>query len=215
MLNCDQIQAAISARLDGEPMGLEDDVVDAHVANCPQCQRFLEESAEINRNMNLRESPLTAPDLSEVILAGVEPEWRKQAAARALHTALARVAMAILGVAWVATAVNLLVQSSAFALDDPLAAQAVAMRCALGFGLFFASWQPRVVGGLLPAFGALAGFSFGFGMSNILLGELTADATVHLTLLVLSVIVLAWAWVSTKGWPYIQTALRSLSSSPV
>ena len=45
MIDCARVQAALSARLDGEDKGVPDDVVDAHLSGCVECQAFFEQAA--------------------------------------------------------------------------------------------------------------------------------------------------------------------------
>ncbi|GAA1474685.1 zf-HC2 domain-containing protein [Corynebacterium felinum] len=214
MISCDRIQAALSARLDGEPAPLEDDVIDAHLEACVQCRAFYEQAAFLNRRMNLSEArPDAIPDLSDVIIAGVEPTWRKQAASRALGVAFSRVGMVLVGVMWVLWATSLLGVSGVGEWEpvfSRLLVEAAAMRCALGFGLLFAAWQTRIVSGLLPLYGALWMFSFGFAVREIVLGELSFDSLIQLVLLAVSVVVLLWCWLSDKGWALIEFGLKSL-----
>ncbi|WP_051866753.1 zf-HC2 domain-containing protein [Corynebacterium atypicum] len=51
MIEHDAIQAEISARLDGEPGVLADDVVAAHVEGCPECTQFLQRATRLKRIM--------------------------------------------------------------------------------------------------------------------------------------------------------------------
>ena len=109
MVECQQVQAALSARLDGEPSPLPDDVVDAHVAECAECQSFLDNAALLNRTLAFSDTSVSdIPDLSEEIMAGVAPVWRRQAASRLVSVAICRVVLVLLGVAWCGWAVALL-----------------------------------------------------------------------------------------------------------
>ncbi|WP_081751491.1 zf-HC2 domain-containing protein [Corynebacterium vitaeruminis] len=224
VLSCEQVQAALSARLDGEDPGIDDDVLDAHVASCPDCQAFLERAAQLNRTLSLNgigsDMP-GIPDLSEAILAGVEPEFRKQAANRALSASFARVLLAVLGVAWVVGAVATLgdAQSTGAVDIDPasqsLAVEAAAARCAMGFALFVAAWMPRLSAGTLPVFGAMWMFSFGFSVRDLFLASLSTPEVAHLVLLLASVLALAWTWVSTQGWAVLRNAWSSIKAEPI
>ncbi len=50
-MECDAIQAALSARLDGEDPGIADDVVDAHLSICKDCQLWFERTVSLNRSL--------------------------------------------------------------------------------------------------------------------------------------------------------------------
>lgn len=214
MISCERVQAALSARLDGEPGGLDDDVVDAHLDWCTDCQRFVEQSASFNRRLRVGEAqlePVAPVDLSEVIIAGVEPAWRRHATISAIGRTVSRVLMAFVGALWVLHAITTV---RLFALEpEPMTAslyaEAMAMRLALAFGLLFAAWLPRIAGGILPLYGALWTFSFGFLVRDIIVGNLLTSSFVHLSLLSASVAVLAWSWVSEHRWD-----LRTLGVQP-
>ncbi|MCQ9371053.1 zf-HC2 domain-containing protein [Corynebacterium sp. 35RC1] len=222
VLSCSEVQKALSARLDGEEHGLNvsDDAIDAHLATCADCQEFYNRAALLNRNLHFQEPPADsprdfAPDLSKIIIEGVEPQWRRQAATRALGMALARVATVLLGVAWIAWAVGYLQQSLAIdASLDPagyqLVTEAAIVRFALGFVCFFAAWQPRVVSGVVVLLSALWMFHFGFNLRNFLLGELPEPMLWQAALLGLTVVVLGATWLATNGWVVLQEALRAL-----
>lgn len=225
MLNCDKVQAVLSARLDGESYDLDDDVIDLHLASCDECTRFYEQAAVVNRQLAFRETDFVphAPDLSDAILKGIEPQFSKQASQRALSRSLARVALVILGLCWAFAAVRLLSDSSAVSQADSLAFDPVhtrllyegaAMRCALGFGLLFTAWQPRIAGGIVPIFGALWMFSFGFGIRDLLVEGFNPDAVAHLGLLLFSFIAVVWAWIATKGFVVLEQIVNDLRSTP-
>ncbi|AKK05348.1 putative integral membrane protein [Corynebacterium mustelae] len=219
MINCEQIQAAVSARLDGEHPTIDDDIIDAHLQACSDCQSFLEKAAIFNRRLSFDvSSHVPAPDLAEEIIAGVEPTWRSSASTRALSVALSRLANAIVGVLWVLWAVFLL-GVSGVSDSDPMFAELVvetaAMRCALGFGLLFAAWQTRVVGGILPLYGALWMFSLGFGIRDVVVGAIMSESLIGLGLLLVSVISLSWSWIAVRGWASVRSNVLLLSASPM
>ena len=195
MVECQQVQAALSARLDGEPSPLSDDVVDAHVAECAECQSFLDNAALLNRTLAFSDTSVSdIPDLSEEIMAGVAPVWRRQAASRLVSVAICRVVLVLLGVAWCGWAVALLRLPAGD--SDPvflqLVMETVAMRSALGFGVVFV-------------------FSFGQGVRDLVVGSMTMAAAGQLGLLFASVVALLWLWLLDKGWAVVQ----ALSARPV
>ena len=114
MIDCARVQAALSARLDGEDTGVPDDVVDAHLSGCVECQAFFEQAARLNRQLRLTEVPVgdAVPDLSEMILAGVEPVRRRRAASRVLGLALSRVMLILVGLGLVVWAYRLVALST-------------------------------------------------------------------------------------------------------
>ncbi|AZA13116.1 zf-HC2 domain-containing protein [Corynebacterium choanae] len=55
MIDCDAVQVALSARLDGEPYQPHDDVLDAHVSGCAACREFLDQAAHFKRLLALQQ----------------------------------------------------------------------------------------------------------------------------------------------------------------
>ena len=50
-MDCQDVRAALSARLDGEPSGADDDVVDAHLDACDECRAWFEKAVALNRSL--------------------------------------------------------------------------------------------------------------------------------------------------------------------
>jgi predicted anti-sigma-YlaC factor YlaD len=151
-MGCDDIQDALSARLDGEdlPPGLDDELVDRHVGGCARCAAFAAGAAAQHRVLRLRPAE-PVPDLTSAIIAATAParpqpvrEWAR---------------FALLAVA----ATQLVLAVPALLLgDDPGASIHVARELgsfdvAIAVGLLWAAWQPRRAAGLLPLAVALAG----------------------------------------------------------
>ncbi|GGG78632.1 zf-HC2 domain-containing protein [Corynebacterium pelargi] len=219
MLNCEQVKAALSARLDGEDPGISEDVLDAHVHACEQCQAFYEQAAMLNRQLTFNQEQPQAPDLSAAILDGVESTFQQEAARRAAGAALARVAMVIVACAWIIWAVVVLLRPTSNIVDaDPyesqLVIEAVSLRCALAFGLMFSAWQPRFIPGLLPVVGGLWMFTFGMSMRDLITGNIGGSMVMQLLLLFATLLSMLLAWLSEKGWVLIKETLASLSATP-
>lgn len=234
MLSCSEVQAALSARLDGEPSGVDDDIVDAHLSGCPHCQEFFESAATLSRMLTFhdagRSGDMQAPDLSDAILAGVEPVRRRQAARIALRAVTVRVLLVVLGVTYVAWAVALLTGVMALATgglpsgtllasDDPMVAgllvDAAAFRIAMAFGLFYAAWRPQAATGLFPIFGGLFMFSLGFGMRDLILGYATGSDVFGIALMFVTAVVVLIAWITTLQQGTVDRLLRSVTATPL
>lgn len=235
MLDHDQIQAALSARLDGEPAGIPDDVVDAHVAGCAECRAFWERALTLNQTLDLagmqnnRREELEAPDLSEVILAGVEPEWRRRAGTRLLGLSLSRVLLVLLGVVWVGWSVRFLGDAGGLTTlgpdgrtltpdSDPRSArllvEGAAFRLALAFGVLTAAWKPKLVSGMLPIVGALWTFLLGFTVRDIIIGVAGTGQIFSLALLLVTLLTMGWAWLTDQGHLRLRSAWRELAARP-
>ncbi len=109
MLTHSQVQAAISAQLDGEEAELSADVIDAHLEHCAECRAFRDKAAALSRSLSFVEpadSGMAPPtDLSEVILAGVEPEWKRASSARQANLTVARIALVVMGLVFAVWAI--------------------------------------------------------------------------------------------------------------
>lgn len=220
MLEHQEVQAALSARLDGERSGYPDDVIDAHLANCEECQAFYRQAVALSQTLQPAARDLAedeAPDLSEVILADVEPEWRRRASARALGLALTRVLLVLLGLVFMVWSISVLGSTPSNAIDENYSAllgEAAAFRIAIGFGLFFAAWQPRLVVGMLPIVGTTFTFSAGFTARDIILGTAGGGQLGFLFLLFVTLGVLVWSWLNNYGADAFRRTWESLSAKP-
>lgn len=223
MLSCEDVQAALSARIDGEPTGVPDDVIDAHLSGCLDCQNFFERATALGRLLTFQEAGSGhqhVPDLTESILAGVEPVRRKQAARYALSGASVRVLLGVLGCVYVGWALSTLGSLAGVpGAEDPVLSRllidAVAFRLALAFGLFFAAWRPSSAAGLFPVCGALAMFSVGFRASDIVLGQASLSDLWGLALLVVTALAVLAAWLTTWRLGSVDRFVRSVSSKPL
>jgi len=87
--------------MDGEDSDLSQDVIDTHLESCAECRAFRDKAAALSRSLSFVEpvdSGMAPPtDLSDVILAGVEPEWRRTSSARQANLTVARAAMVLMG----------------------------------------------------------------------------------------------------------------------
>jgi len=69
-MRCDQVHLALSARLDGEELGVPERLVDRHVSTCRDCELWLSRVEAANRRLRVRAAE-AAPDLSAAILAAL------------------------------------------------------------------------------------------------------------------------------------------------
>ncbi|MDO4910380.1 MAG: zf-HC2 domain-containing protein [Corynebacterium sp.] len=206
MISCEQVQAALSARLDGEATKLSDDIVDAHVAGCADCQAFWERAQALQIQLQPAREVGPPPSLEAAILAGVEEESRRRAATRFIQLVWGRIGLVLTGLGFLAVAIHTL---SFMAVDDSsLMMDAVALHLSLGVGLFFAAWRPRLAGGMFPVYAALWSFSLGFHMQEIFFGGFDTK----ILLLLPAVICLAWVWLVDYGIDAFTYSWRQLGS---
>lgn len=193
-MTCSPYRDAISARLDGEQMGMDEATLDAHLLDCPTCAAFASGSAQLHRASRLRTAD-DVPDLVGVVLARVEtpkrsrPEWARYA--------LFAVAFS-----------QLLLALPALLLGDSLGASVHIARelgswdVALAIGLLYAAWRPERAAGLLPFAAALAATMVLTAVLDVASGRESAFAESHHLLevvgLVLLVVLARPAWRRTR-----------------
>lgn len=228
MLTHEQVQAAISAQLDEEAPQLSPDVIEAHVSGCSECAAFRDKAAALSRSLSVVEPAGVPPhDLSDVILAGVEPEWQRASSARQASLTLARVALGVLSLAFVVWAVVVVVSASGLTTlasegtladgADPgrahLLMEAAALRFGIASGLAFAAWRPASAPGLLPVACTMFAFLCGFTMRDFALGSVAAGQVYILIGTGLATVSLGWAWAADRGF-LLHDAFRAISASP-
>lgn len=196
MIKHEEVQAALSARIDGEQSLIDDAVVDAHLANCPECQAFFERALALSEQLHGGESDMAPPgDLSSVILAGVDDEWRRISQQRALTVAVGKVLLGVMAVVWVVWAVRLLVGGG----DDPVVASAASVRLGVALALGMTAWRPSQIPGVLLIVGTMCTFNVGFALRDAVLGVGASTPAVVLVPL-LTLIALAWTWAADRGF---------------
>lgn len=232
MLSHDQVQAALSARLDGEHYDIDDDAIDAHLAGCAECAGFYEQAAALSTKLSFAEptgSSMAPPaDLSDVILAGVESEFNRAARARQAMLQFARIALVVVAAGFAVWAVMVLISSFGLVgtnsdgtvLDpeaDPetarLLIEAAAVRLGIAAGLVFAAWRPNITSGMLAPLGTMFFFLTGAMMRDLALGQATSDQFGLLVGLALALATLSWAWAIHHGYVVAET-WRRLGADP-
>lgn len=232
MIDHEKIQAAISARLDGEVPGIDDDIIDAHLAGCDECRRFQEDAARMSTSLRFIEPAdhgMSPPaDLADTILAGVEPQWRKQASARLVWLAVGRILLVVLAAVHVVWAVVTLSSTSGVApvsadgtVLDPAAepelmrlmVESAGLRFALAVALIAAAWKPGLIAGVAVVPATLTAFLVGFTARDIIFGQASSSQVAMLALLLVTVAGLALTWFADRGI-VLRRAWRALTADP-
>lgn len=212
MISHEQVQAALSARIDGEAPGLEDSLIDAHLASCAECTAFWERSLALSETVRFAEvdGGMAPPgDLSEVILAGVDEKWRKLAQRRLVTLAIGRIALVIAALVWAWWAVQPLLGTDA---SDGLMTSTAAVRFGVALALGVSAWRPRQIPGVLLIVGTMFTFTAGFAVRDWVLsiGEFV-PSIVFIPLFTL--LGLVWTWVADRGIE-IRRAWHLLDANP-
>jgi predicted anti-sigma-YlaC factor YlaD len=186
-MNCTAARTAISARLDGEALGVEPDELDEHLAGCPSCRAFSRDAETMHRESRLTGAP-EVPDLTAPILAsiGAEEEHRHPA-----HERVLRVTLVVVALVQIVAAVPALVLGDDVGVSVHAARHLGSFDLALAIGFLFAAWRPSRLAGLLPVATALVACLVGTSVLDVLDGRTAAlTETQH----AVEVIGLAAAW---------------------
>lgn len=147
-MDCDTIQLALSARLDGEEPGVPAAALAAHLQGCAACRHWLRDAERVTRAVRLQS--VTVPDLTAVILASardsgalptpgpVPPPVRRPSASTTVRL---RWALGVLAALQLVLAVPDLL--GGIGHDAHAGREVAAFDVALAVGLLIAAWYPE------------------------------------------------------------------------
>jgi predicted anti-sigma-YlaC factor YlaD len=196
-MSCSPFREAVSARLDGEPLGMPARQLDDHLAACAACADWADAAARVTRRVRLAAAP-QVPDMTAAVLAALPGELPGMAAAarsRLLGTAL-RLALLIVGVAQVALAWPVLAWGAG-AMSAPVhvAHETGAWNLAVGAAFLAVAAAPRLAAGALPFLGTFAVLLVPVTIADLGAGHVHAErAVAHLLLLAGVALVAMVAW---------------------
>ena len=241
-MECSEVRQVLSARIDGERSRAtwDDDVIDAHLAECEDCQNWYTQALTLGRTLRVvpADDSESIPDFSESLVQSVpEDQLPHRRSWRVISLSLSRIVLIVLGLIYVGWAIYLLSHSTTLTgspvpsggdsdgavgdSHDPDVARlfidAAAMRLSLGFSLFWCAWRPRMTAGMISLFGALWAFTAGFASRDIVLGLATPQQLMGLVLFIVTVLVMVWCWFSHLGVSAgdVTGSLKSFSARPV
>jgi predicted anti-sigma-YlaC factor YlaD len=150
---CDRFREALSARLDGEPPGLPEADLEAHLAGCPACRDWQEAAAEVTRRARLVLAP-PVPDVTAAVLAALparaDARRRLRWADPVLRTALAGVGLGQLVVGLPALVGDGTPMSGPMSGPVHLAHETGAWNVGLAACFLVVAVLPRLAAGALP-----------------------------------------------------------------
>jgi predicted anti-sigma-YlaC factor YlaD len=194
---CSPFREAISARLDGESLGMPARELDDHLAACPECTSWASSAALVTRRARLAPAP-PVPDLTVSVLAalprelpGVAAAARTRLAGAALRLALVSIGVAQAAMAWPA------LTSGTGAMSAPvhMAHETGAWNLAVAAAFLAVAAGPRLAAGALPFLGTLAALLTPVTLADLGAGHVPAErAIAHLLLLAGVALVSALAW---------------------
>jgi predicted anti-sigma-YlaC factor YlaD len=155
-LSCDQVRLAISARLDGEPLGVPADRLGLHIDTCRACADWRNRAEQVTRMVRLQ--PARVPDLTEAILAAVAADQvdsgpvprargRGIASGRQALTRLLQAAVAAVAAMQLLVIMPIMLGISA---DEHSSHEVGAFVAALAVAFLLAAFQPRLARAYTP-----------------------------------------------------------------
>jgi predicted anti-sigma-YlaC factor YlaD len=197
MASCPTVREALSARLDGEPLGLPADALDQHLAGCAACAGWADAATTVTRRVRLGAAP-DVPDLTAAVLTALPRELPGAAAAArarvadaALRVALLAVAVAQAGLAWPA----LLSGTASMSAPVHVAHETGAWNLAVAAAFLAVAAAPRLAAGGLPFLATFAALLVPVTVADLAAGHVHADrAVAHLLLVTGVVLVATVAW---------------------
>jgi predicted anti-sigma-YlaC factor YlaD len=196
-MQCAPFREAVSARLDGEPLGMPAAELDRHLAGCPGCAGWADAAGAVTRRARLASAP-PVPDLTVAVLAALPrqlPGTAVAARARLVHQAL-RLALLAVGVAQAGLAWPAL-SGGAAAMSAPVhvANETGAWNLAVAAAFVAVAAAPRLAAGALPLLATFAVLLTVTTVRDLYAGHVHLDrAAAHLLLLGGVVLVTAVAW---------------------
>jgi predicted anti-sigma-YlaC factor YlaD len=198
---CLPYRDAISARLDGEPLGMPAAELDEHLSHCADCSRWSGAAGQVTRRARLAPMP-PVPDLTTAVLGALPQELpgAATAARAALVTTALRLALLAVGVAQAGLAWPVLVDGpGAMSAPVHLAHETGAWNLAVGAAFLAVAAAPRLAAGALPFLGTFAALLVSVTLADLGAGHVHADRAVAHVLLVLGVLLVAVvAWRSRR-----------------
>ncbi|MFP3902412.1 MAG: zf-HC2 domain-containing protein [Acidimicrobiia bacterium] len=200
-MRCSRCREAVSARLDGEPTGVPVDRVDAHLAECHDCQAWAAAAGSLapaSREV-LRDRVALDPHVLATLLAEARPRTTATAGLRWWRFALVAIALAQLAAA---------LPGSLVRQDDAavhLVHELTSWDVGLSVGFLFLAWRPLRAWGALPLLTALMAGVVAMAAIDLLSGHaLLGRELVHL----LALAGLACVWALAQRVPRPSIVLR-------
>jgi predicted anti-sigma-YlaC factor YlaD len=196
-MSCPTFREAISARLDGEPLGMPARELDDHLGGCAECAGWAGDAAQVTRRARLAPAP-SVPDLTAAVLAALPRELPGAAAAArfrlvgtALRLALLAIGVAQAGVAWPALTWG----TASMSAPIHMAHETGAWNLGVAAAFLGVAAGPRLAAGALPFLGTFAALLVPVTLADLRSGHVHADrAVTHLLLIVGVALVATVAW---------------------
>ncbi len=156
-MDCVQAREALSAQLDGEPLGMSERLIEAHVDRCPACQLWREAAFEVTRRVRVT-GWVPGEDRTEDIVERISGRRRLRLGRR-----MRAVLLLFAGLGQFLLTVSLLSERASHALGMDLhdIHELATFDFALGVAFVVGAIRPRLAGGMAwpccaAAFGLVA-----------------------------------------------------------
>jgi predicted anti-sigma-YlaC factor YlaD len=196
-MQCTPFREAVSARLDGEPLGMSARDLDEHLDACSDCVAWAADAAVVTRRARVASAP-RVPDLTASVLGALPRELPGAAAAArarladsALRLALVAVGAAQAVLAWPA------LTSGVAAMSAPvhMARESGAWNLAVGAAFLAVAAGPRLAAGALPFLASFAALLVPITLADLGAGHVHVErAGTHVLVLAGVVLVSVVAW---------------------
>jgi predicted anti-sigma-YlaC factor YlaD len=197
-MHCSTYREAISARLDGEPLGMPERDLDAHLVTCRDCVAWADAAAAVTRHVRRAPAP-PVPDLTTAVLAALPDERPREARARVVMDML-RLALLAVGVAQAALAwPTIAYGGGAMAAPMHLSHETGAWNLAIAAAFLAVAAAPRLALGALPFLGTFSALLTILTATDLVAGRVPVERAVgHLLLIAGVALVAVTAWRSRR-----------------
>jgi predicted anti-sigma-YlaC factor YlaD len=96
-MGCQTWREALSARVDGEPLGLDPALLDAHLAGCPGCREYAAGLHRLHRMVRVSAADLVPDRTEEILAAAAHRRWSRPGPVLLLRWLLVLIAAAEMG----------------------------------------------------------------------------------------------------------------------
>jgi predicted anti-sigma-YlaC factor YlaD len=169
----------MSALLDGEPAGVEQSVLEEHLARCPDCRSWRDDAHIVTRHARLAAAE-QAPAAGAALLAALAAEQRRPLR-RLSPLARTRLALVAVALAQIALTVPQLILGSDHEAPIHIAHEMGSFDLALAIGFLAAAWQPTRARGMHIVIGVAALLLVVTAAIDLIAGRTTiADEAPHL-----------------------------------
>lgn len=193
-MSCASFREALSARMDGEPVGMPPRVLDAHVAGCPSCRDWKAAALVVTRRA--RVGPVVpTPDVTRAVLEQLGEVAGSPRRRTARVGIVARAVLLALGAGQMALSLPPLVAAAAtMSAPAHVARESGSWGMALAVAFFVVAALPHLAVGALPVLGSFTIVLGSVTVPDLISGQVPLDrAAGHLLILAgtVAVVVLA------------------------